>query len=86
MLIKMMKTGAHRNVAEFRARALIRVGLATEVPVYLTRDMRPKNPELPQVSEVEALRRDYTEIYGKKPFMGWDANTLRQKIDEKLNQ
>lgn len=26
------------------------------------------------------LREDYTEIVGKKPFPGWNAETLREKI------
>lgn len=29
-----------------------------------------------------ALRKQYQEVIGKKPFAGWDAETLRAKIAE----
>lgn len=28
----------------------------------------------------EALRAEYQRIFGKRPFNGWDADTLREKI------
>lgn len=31
-------------------------------------------------AEVKALRVEYQEALGKKPFPGWDAYTLREKI------
>lgn len=30
--------------------------------------------------EMRALREAYEEALGKRPFMGWDAETLREKI------
>jgi hypothetical protein len=33
--------------------------------------------------DMDKLRADYTEAYGKKPYMGWDAATLIEKINEK---
>lgn len=33
--------------------------------------------------DVSALRVEYEEVFGKKPFMGWDAGTLAAKIAEK---
>jgi len=30
--------------------------------------------------DVGALRDEYQARFGKRPFMGWDAETLRQKI------
>lgn len=32
---------------------------------------------------IKRLRDKYQELYGKRPFMGWDANTLMMKIREK---
>lgn len=32
------------------------------------------------VDEMAALRAEYEEALGKRPFMGWDADTLREKI------
>lgn len=30
--------------------------------------------------EMRALREEYEAVMGKRPFMGWDAETLRWKI------
>lgn len=30
----------------------------------------------------KALRALYQERFGKKPFMGWDADTLREKLSD----
>lgn len=32
--------------------------------------------------DMAALRAEYTDVIGKRPFHGWDAGTLRAKIDE----
>lgn len=37
-----------------------------------------------QTDELADLRAQYADLYGKRPFMGWDAKTLTAKIDEKL--
>ncbi len=34
-------------------------------------------------SSIEDLRFEYKEVYGKKPFAGWDAVKLQEKINEK---
>lgn len=34
-----------------------------------------------QSDEIKALRAEYLSVVGKKPFGGWDAATLREKID-----
>lgn len=34
--------------------------------------------------DLASLRGEYKELFGKQPFMGWDAETLRSKIDAKL--
>lgn len=33
-----------------------------------------------QPDDITALRRDYHAALGKRPFAGWDAATLREKI------
>ena len=30
--------------------------------------------------DLAALRAEYTEKFGKRPFMGWDADALRERI------
>lgn len=36
----------------------------------------------PAKDELAELRADYQEVVGKRPFYGWDADTLREKIAE----
>lgn len=35
-------------------------------------------------SGIDALRDEYTELFGKKPYMGWKAAELQKRIDAKL--
>lgn len=37
-----------------------------------------------QADELADLRAQYANLYGKRPFMGWDAKTLTAKIKEKM--
>lgn len=46
---------------------------------YARRDMAAEEPK---PDELSALREQYQAMVGKRPFMGWDADTLRQKIAE----
>lgn len=48
---------------------------------YDTKPMAAEEPvaEAP-VDELADLRAEYGEVVGKRPFMGWDAETLREKI------
>jgi len=32
-------------------------------------------------SDIAALRVEYENVFSRRPFMGWDAATLREKID-----
>lgn len=32
--------------------------------------------------DLTALRARYASVFGKRPFMGWDADKLREKIAE----
>lgn len=34
---------------------------------------------------LDKLRKDYEDLFGKKPFNGWSAEQLQQKIDAKLS-
>ncbi len=36
----------------------------------------------PVKDELAELRAEYQEAVGKRPFYGWDADTLREKIAE----
>lgn len=38
----------------------------------------------PPVDDLAKLRADYLDVMGKKPFNGWSAEQLREKIDAKL--
>lgn len=81
------KTGQVRNVPKIRARALIRIGAAQPADgTYQTRDMRAASTATQtQKSDIQQLRADYQEVYGKRPFPGWKEDVLRQKIDEALD-
>lgn len=36
--------------------------------------------EIAEIDDLTALRADYQEVFGKRPFNGWDADTLRARI------
>lgn len=38
--------------------------------------------EDPAPDDLSDLRAEYQDAVGKKPFHGWDADTLRDKINE----
>jgi hypothetical protein len=44
---------------------------------YKRRDMVAETA----VDETAALRAEYERVIGKRPFMGWDAAKLREKIE-----
>lgn len=47
---------------------------------YRTRDMRAERSQA--VEDMQELRAEYKELYGKRAYHGWDAETLKQKISE----
>ena len=55
------------------ARVLRKMGYAE--PTTAAADPAPSLED-----EMRALREEYEEVMGKRPFMGWDAETLRGKI------
>lgn len=34
--------------------------------------------------DLDKVRKDYEELFGKRPFNGWDVAELQKRIDEKL--
>lgn len=40
------------------------------------------SPKVEQSDDLAAARAEYTEKMGKRPFHGWDVETLRKKIAE----
>lgn len=56
------------------ARALIAIGKAKPAGIS------PKPPAEPAQSAIAVLRAQYTALTGKRPYMGWDAATLAEKI------
>lgn len=42
-----------------------------------------EEPADSDADELKALRAEYEELYGKKPYMGWKAEQVREKIAEK---
>lgn len=43
---------------------------------YQTRAMKADD----EPTELERLRAEYTRVMGKKPYHGWDEDTLRYKM------
>jgi hypothetical protein len=80
------KTGKEKVMDRRFAKVLTRMGRAT----YLTRDMiaqepsplPPQAPAAPEDDELAGLRAEYYRVFAKRPFHGWDADTLLAKIAE----
>jgi hypothetical protein len=50
---------------------------------YETREQAPKEAKAPapKADGIAELRKEYERVVGKKPFNGWDAKTLGEKIE-----
>lgn len=48
---------------------------------YGRRDMQARQTVAPE-EELKALREEYQDVVGKRPYHGWDAETLKAKIAE----
>jgi hypothetical protein len=48
---------------------------------HLVARAKPQEPVQP-VSVMAELRAEYFALIGKRPFTGWDAETLLRKMDE----
>lgn len=58
---------------------------------YYDRMMKSRDPRYhkiakrlgkPPSDDMAELRAEYEKVFGKRPYMGWDARTLREKIAE----
>jgi len=48
---------------------------------YAAQEVAPEAVDEPlAVDDLAALRAEYLEVVGKRPFHGWDADALREKI------
>lgn len=85
------QTAALKVVSEPYARIMEKIGFrrATEAEVLayeksrvrvepVTVDVETDAPE----AELSDLRAEYERVFGKKPFGGWKADKLREKIAE----
>lgn len=73
--------GRERMMSRRDANILQKLGRGT----YMTRDMRAQpvvEPINADDDALTALRAQYQDVVGKRPFHGWDAETLREKIAE----
>lgn len=70
------KSGRKQPMQRRYADILKKLGRGT----YLTRDMQAQARR--DDEELSALRVEYQEVVGKRPFHGWDADALREKIAE----
>lgn len=67
-------TRALRSADPRYARILSKLG-------YGRRDMVVTGaPQEAERDDIKTLREEYQRVIGRKPFNGWDADTLRQKI------
>lgn len=71
------KSGRTRRMQRRYADILQKLGHGT----YMTRDMRAQPPGSDDV-ELAELRAEYQDVVGKRAYHGWDADTLRDKIEE----
>ncbi len=81
--------GAEFEASDKDARLLVAIGKAA-----LTR--APNKTDLPEpaevaeepapLDEVADLRAEYTEQFGKRPFMGWSADELRERMGKYLRR
>lgn len=68
---------------------------------YMTRAMRSADPRYrriltrlgygkpvkrPERDEMTELRQEYERVVGKRPFHGWDASKLREKMAEVISK
>lgn len=64
-----------------------RYGPGGEASIFTDEDIIPEGWEdhpgkVQGLDAMTALRAQYAEKMGKKPFMGWDEATLREKMAE----
>lgn len=81
-----LKAGDGFTAASRDADLLQRLGRARYVeaePLDHDKDGRKGGSKVPKkADDLSALRKQYQEVVGKRPFAGWDAETLAAKIAE----
>ncbi|WP_333702890.1 hypothetical protein [Sphingobium yanoikuyae] len=65
-----------RTMADHRA--LVATGRAKIANIEATPDQKPDAA----TDILDKLRAEYSEVVGKRPYHGWDAETLAAKISE----
>lgn len=84
-VVEYIRGGKRRRMKRVFANVLLKMGVIKIVPdnTYRTRDMRaaPQRAVV-EPDETQALREQYQQMFGKRPFMGWDADKLREKLAE----
>lgn len=70
------KSGRKQPMQRRYADILQKLGRGT----YMTRDMRAEQRRTDE--ELTELRAQYQDVVGKRPYHGWDAAALREKIAE----
>lgn len=85
--IRRVPVGGTLLVSRRTARFLVRIGLAEIATMepnkgeYRRRDMQAETlPTAGAPVDMSALRAEYISVFGKRPFMGWDAAELRARI------
>lgn len=87
--VRMIRTddGKTGDIHPDEVEHMIKHGWQVVDPLDHDGDGKPGGSAAPEhTDELAALRAQYADLYGKRPFMGWDAKTLTAKIDEKLAQ
>ncbi|MDX0765759.1 hypothetical protein GOD36_26575 [Sinorhizobium medicae] len=75
-MTRAMKARDPRYARVLRLLGYQRTDIVAEDPAKLTPKPSPK------AEDIAALRKEYLEVVGKRPFHGWDAATIRAKINE----
>lgn len=60
------------------ARVLVAIGKARRAAVPIEAPVT--GDPAPDRGNLDALRAKYQAIFGKRPFMGWDADAIQEKI------
>jgi len=64
------------EASDKEAKLLVAIGKAKPADIS-----EPEVPAIPKTAEdIVALRGDYETMVGKRPFMGWDAAQIREKM------
>ena len=71
---RMLRAGDEFEARPRDARLFVAIGAAREAPKPAPADAQPV--------DLGPLRAEYERVVGRRPFMGWDAATLRQKMRE----